>query len=202
MKKILSLIMVMTMLCALSACSGGSTGSASAPAENSQVAVKDLDAAICEFPMLITSGGQSADYQMIGNIAKKQNMDYTINGLATEADLGNAKTLVVVVGGSSKGLGAAGVDADGELARLTKLIETAKANGLKIVCMHTGGEARRGDLSDKFIKPIFGYADYAIVLSTGDADGLMSGICANNNIPMTSIKSLADVATVLPKAFK
>ena len=112
------------------------------------------------------------------------------------------QTLIVVVGGSSKGLGAAGIDADGELARLAELIDGAKSAGLSVIAMHTGGEARRGELSDKFITPIFEKADYAIVVAAGDEDGLMAGICANAGIPMDSIASISEVTTVLPAAFK
>ena len=103
-------------------------------------------------------------------------MDFTTNNLATSADLGDAKTLIVVVGGSSKGLGAAGIDADGELERLDELMTAAKDAGLSIIAMHTGGEARRGDLSDKFITPVFNMADYAIVVSSGDSDGMMNDL--------------------------
>ena len=138
----------------------------------------------------------------IGTVMGKLGMDYTVNNLATSADLGDAKTLIVVAGGSSKGLGAAGIDADGELARLTELLDGAKEKGLSIIVMHTGGEARRGDLSDKFIAPCFEKADYAIVVAAGDSDGLMSGLCAENGIPMDSINSISDVTTVLPAAFK
>ena len=139
---------------------------------------------------------------MIGTVMSKLGMDCTVNNLATSADLGDAKTLIVVAGGSSKGLGAAGIDADGELARLNELLDGAKEKGLSIIVMHTGGEARRGDLSDKFIAPCFEKADYAIVVAAGDSDGLMSGLCAENGIPMDSINSISDVTTVLPAAFK
>ena len=132
----------------------------------------------------------------------KQGMDFTINNLATSADLGDAKTLIVVVGGSSKGLGAAGIDADGELARVGELIDAAKSKGMTVIAMHTGGSARRGDLSDKFIAPVFEKADYAIVVKSGDEDGLMSGICSSKGIRMDSISSISEVATVLPAAFK
>ena len=164
--------------------------------------VAGLTAPIAEAPALVTSGGQSADYQMIATVMGKVGMDYTVSNLCTSADLGDAKTLIVVVGGSSKGLGAAGIDADGELARLTELLDGAKAAGLTVIAMHTGGEARRGELSDKFITPIFEKADYAIVVTSGDEDGLMSGICASKGIPMDGIKSISEVATVLPAAFK
>ena len=116
--------------------------------------------------------------------------------------MGDAKTLIVVVGGSSKGLGAAGIDADGELARLDEVLKAAEDAGMTIIVMHTGGAARRGDLSDKFIAPCFEKADYAIVVAAGDSDGLMSGLCAENGIPMDSINSISDVTTVLPAAFK
>jgi len=198
-KKISALLLAGVMILSLAAC--GSQGSASSPADPSGETV-GLTEAFAEAPILVTSGGQSADYQMVGTLMGKIGMDYKISNLATSADLGDAKTLIVVVGGSSKGLGAAGIDADGELARLEELIDGAKAAGLSVIAMHTGGEARRGDLSDKFIAPIFEKADYAIVVSSGDEDGLMSGICSGAGIPMDSIDSISKVATVLPAAFK
>ena len=203
-KKISALLLAVAMVASLAACGGdkkpaASNGGASASAAGE---VAGLTEAFAESPILVTSGGQSADYQMIGTVMGKLGMDYEINNLATSADLGDAKTLIVVVGGSSKGLGAAGIDADGEPARLEELMAGAKDAGLSIIAMHTGGEARRGDLSDKFITPVFEKADYAIVVSAGDEDGLMSGICAGADIPMDVIGSISDVTTVLPAAFK
>ncbi|MBP3736909.1 MAG: hypothetical protein J6I56_07810, partial [Lachnospiraceae bacterium] len=129
------------------------------------------------------------------------NMDYTLSNLATSKDLGDAKTRIVVVGGSSKGLGAAGIDANGELARLKELLDGAKSAGVKVIVMHTGGEARRGDLSDKFIAPVFSSADHAIIVAAGDKDGLMKGICEDNKIPYDEIDSISKVTEVLPALF-
>ena len=201
-KKISALLLAGAMILSLAACgSQGSTPSSSSVAPSGGETT-GLTEAFAEAPILVTSGGQSADYQMVGTLMGKVGMEYEINNLATSADLGAAKTLIVVVGGSSKGLGAAGIDADGELARLAELLDGAKAAGLSVIAMHTGGEARRGDLSDKFITPIFEKADYAIVVTSGDADGLMSGICASKGIPMDGIASISEVTTVLPAAFK
>ncbi len=207
-KKISALLLAGAMMLSLAACGAKEETPAPAPSTPAPEAsapageVAGLTAPIAEAPALVTSGGQSADYQMIATVMGKVGMDYTVANLCTSADLGNAKTLIVVVGGSSKGLGAAGIDADGELARLTELLDGAKAAGLTVIAMHTGGEARRGELSDKFITPIFEKADYAIVVTSGDEDGLMSGICASKGIPMDGIKSISEVATVLPAAFK
>ena len=205
MKKLFTLLLAGVMMLSLAACGSKkeeTPAAPSAPAASTSAEATGLTEAIAEYPALVTSGGQSADYQMIGTVMGKLGMDYEINNLATSADLGDAKTLIVVVGGSSKGLGAAGIDADGELARLEELMAGAKDAGLSIIAMHTGGEARRGDLSDKFITPVFEKADYAIVVSAGDEDGLMSGICAGAGIPMDVIGSISDVTTVLPAAFK
>ena len=200
-KKISALLLAGVMMLSLAACGNqGSTPYSSSAAPSGETA--GLTEAFAEAPILVTSGGQSADYQMVGTLMGKVGMDYEIKNLATSADLGSAKTLIIVVGGSSKGLGAAGIDADGELARLEELIAGAKSAGLSIIAMHTGGEARRGELSDKFITPIFEKADYAIVVSSGDEDGLMAGICSGAGIPMDSIDSISNVATVLPAAFK
>ena len=210
-KKIFALVLAAAMSLSLVACGG--SGDASKPADKAPTTsapavsapageAAGLTEAFAESPILVTSGGQSADYQMIATVMGKLGMDYTVANLATSADLGDAKTLIVVVGGSSKGLGAAGIDADGELARVGELIDGAKAAGLSVIAMHTGGEARRGELSDKFITPIFEKADYAIVVTSGDEDGLMAGICASKGIPMDGIASISEVTTVLPAAFK
>lgn len=205
-KKILTLLLAGVMMLSLAACgskeAAPSTPAPSAPAASAPAEAAGLTEAFAESPILVTSGGQSADYQMIATVMGKVGMDYEVSNLATSADLGDAKTLIIVVGGSSKGLGAAGIDADGELARLEELMAGAKDAGLSLIAMHTGGEARRGDLSDKFITPIFEKADYAIVVTSGDEDGLMAGICANNSIPMDAIASISEVTTVLPAAFK
>ena len=205
-KKIFALLLAAMLVLSLAAC-GDKTDDSSNNGDNSNnnsanSEVSGLTEAIAEYPALVTSGGQSADYQMIATVMEKQGMEFTTNNLATSADLGDAKTLIVVVGGSSKGLGAAGIDADGELERLDELMTAAKDAGLSIIAMHTGGEARRGDLSDKFITPVFNMADYAIVVSSGDSDGMMNDLCAGNGIPMDKIDSISDVVTVLPAAFK
>ena len=205
-KKILALLLAAMLVLSLAAC-GDKPDDSSNNGDNSNnssanTEVSGLTEAIAEYPALVTSGGQSADYQMIATVMEKQGMEFTTNNLATSADLGDAKTLIVVVGGSSKGLGAAGIDADGELERLDELMTAAKDAGLSIIAMHTGGEARRGDLSDKFITPVFNMADYAIVVSSGDSDGMMNDLCAGNGIPMDTIDSISDVVTVLPAAFK
>lgn len=116
-------------------------------------------------------------------------------------NLGDCKTLILAVGGSSKGLGAAGIDADQELARTDALISAAKEKGIIVLALHTGGSARRGTLSDSFITPAFQGCDAAIVVSEGDSDGLMSGILSGNGTPAIYVDNTAGTLDALKTAF-
>ncbi|MCI1952525.1 MAG: DUF6305 family protein [Clostridiales bacterium] len=201
------------MVVSMAACgeSGGTSSAAQSAAHSTassaasgaaSTSVQGLKQPIAEQPILLTSVGQSADVEMVKTLFKKINIDPTTDHLATADSIGNAKTLVLAIGGSSKGLGAAGIDADQELARVAKLVDAAKAKGLTIIAMHTGGQTRRGELSDKFIKPAFEKADYAIVVAEGDKDGMMKGLAASESIPMDTVDKITDVPEVLKAAFK
>ena len=164
--------------------------------------VKGLEGPIAESPILLTSVGQSADVEMVKVMMDKGGLSPETNSLATEADLGDSKTLVLAIGGSSKGLGAAGIDANQELGRVNKLIAAADEKGMTIIALHIGGEARRGDLSDKFVAPSFEKADYAIVVADGNKDGMMTDLASKAGIPMEEVATMADVVEPLKAAFK
>lgn len=200
-KKIIALALAAMMTLSMVAC-GGASSSAAGSTANSGATVEGLKEAIAESPSLLTSVGQSADVEMVKVMMDKAELKYTIDNMADGTNLGDAKTLVLAIGGSSKGLGAAGIDADQELARVDALITAAKDAGLTVIALHIGGEARRGDLSDKFIAPCFGKADYAIVVAEGNKDGLMTGLASDAGIPMDEVASMGDVLTPLKAAFK
>lgn len=121
MKKTLTALLAACMLVTcLTACSSTSTATTeTAPAETTTTTTTEATTQVEEVditftsPILLTSGGQSADYQMINTVMEKAGMEATMNNLATSADLDGIETLVVVIGGSSKGLGAAGIDENG-----------------------------------------------------------------------------------------
>ena len=203
-KKMIALALAAMMTLSMVACGGSSSSSTSAPASTpaSAATVEGLKEAIAEQPALLTSVGQSADVEMVKVMMDKAELSYTIDNMADGSALGDAKTLVLAIGGSSKGLGAAGIDADQELARVDKLVTAAADAGMKIIALHIGGEARRGDLSDKFVAPCFEKADYAIVVAEGNKDGMMTNLASDAGIPMDEVASMGDVLTPLKAAFK
>ncbi len=151
---------------------------------------------------LLTSVGQSADVDVVATLCKKIKLDVYQNSTIKAEELTNKyQVIILAVGGSNKGLGAAGIDADQELARTSALIAKAKELGMTIVAMHTGGADRRGTLSDSFIKPAFAAADIAIIVESGDADHLMYDILAANNTPTAYVAKAADARNMLKELF-
>ncbi len=163
-----------------------------------------LKAPIAEKPALLTSAGQSADAEMVKVLLNRIKLPYTMNGQikAEQFKATGAKSIIVAIGGSSKGLGAAGVSSDVELARIKAVIAEAKKAGCKIIGLHIGGEARRGELSDVFIRSIVPLCDYVIVVAEGNKDGLITQLCQKANIPLDSVEKISAVTGPLAKAYK
>ena len=61
-------------------------------------------------PILLTSCGQSPDYGIPNLLGKRIGLEMEAAPLAGPDDISGFKTLIIVIGGSGKGLGAAGVD--------------------------------------------------------------------------------------------
>ena len=60
--------------------------------------------------------------------------------------------MVIAVGASVKGFGAAGITAETEMTRTAALLDAAEAAGVKIVGVHIGGAERRQGLSEQFLR--------------------------------------------------
>ena len=191
----------MKMVLSLAACGDPGSTSGQAPGSagsSTQVTeVTGLTEPIAETPALITSAGQSADASMLSAILEKAGFSCDIETSigADSFDTSAYKTLIIGVGGSQKGLGAAGVDADVEQERVDAVVAKAEEADMTIIVAHIGG-------SDGFISAVSPKADYLLVVAGGDDDGLFTQIASENGIPMDTVETLADVGTVLPKAFK
>ncbi|MFC2163417.1 DUF6305 family protein [Acidobacteriota bacterium] len=152
-------------------------------------------------PILITSAGQSAEVQLASVLSKRAGLDATLIKTATPADLKDTKTLVLVLGTSLKGLGAAGIDAAEEKTRVKRLVEAANNLNINILCLHLGGEARRGQLTDQLIEEFLPYGKMAIIVKTGNMDGLFTSICTKYNIPLIEVERTVDALDPVKNAF-
>ena len=159
-------------------------------------------AAKFEKPIMLTSVGQSADVQMVKALLKKGGLEAGFDKSITAEGLTNEKTLILAIGGSSKGLGAAGIKVEDELDRTAALRKGARDKGIKIIGMHMGGAARRGGVSDKFVNAAAPNVDYLIIVEEGNKDGLFTKMSTEKNIPMDTVPKITNAVDPLKKAFE
>lgn len=156
---------------------------------------------VFEQPLLITSAGQNAEVQIAAVLAKRAGLDFRLSKLAGPGDLEGAKTLVLVLGASLKGLGAAGLDIDREKARVSELVAEARKRGIPLLCLHLGGATRRGPQTDELMAEILPLARLAVVVKSGNADGFFTEICRAKNIPLVEVDKSSEAVEPLKSAF-
>jgi hypothetical protein len=155
-----------------------------------------------EQPFLITSAGQSAEVRLVSVLAKRGELDFILSKTATAKDLDNIKTLALVLGVSLKGLGAAGLDMAKEKERVNRLVEEAQKKNIPLLCLHLGGEARRGQLSDELISAFLPKAKMVIVVKSGNKDKFFTRICEEHKITLVEVEKTVDALVPLKEAFK
>ena len=155
-----------------------------------------------ERPGFITSAGQTSDaaiVKVLANTRLKLGLDYDI-AAKTQA-IENAKTLVLVLGVSNKGLGAAGLSLEQEIERVKNIVAEAIKNNTRIISIHTGGTARRGEASNQVIELCVPVSNVVIVVEGGNNDGFFTSLCEKNNVPLVQVPSIAEAGNVLMSLF-
>lgn len=158
---------------------------------------------VFERPGVVTSVGQSSDVAIVKVVLNTQmKLGLEVKPLATAADLDGMKTMVVVVGASTKGLGAAGLDVEKEVTRAKALLTAAKEKGIKVLVLHTGGEGRRGKTSNDMIEAVMPSADHVVVVATGNKDRVFNTLAEKRGTPVVEVEKLAALGEALKPLFK
>jgi hypothetical protein len=156
-----------------------------------------------EEPVLITSGGQSPGALQMMVLAKTGGLDYEFEKdiQATAEDIEKFYTVIIVVGASGKGLGAAGIDVDTEIERLVKLAQTSKELGKKIILAQIEGATRRGASSDKITDSLIEFTDFLLIKEDANEDEKFSTISEENEISIKFFEKTSDVRDILKELF-
>lgn len=149
--------------------------------------------------ILVTSSGQALDAFTVKTMLGRSGIANHYDPHATAADLQGRKTVVIAMGASIKGFGAAGITAETEVARTTELLDAAKAANVKVIGVHIGGAERRQGLSEQFVQLVAPRADSLVVWKTGNADGYFAKVATEKNISLTVIDKLPEVAGAIAK---
>src|SRR5512135_1798648 len=168
-----------------------------------------------ELPVLITSCGQSNGPTTIKVVMQRLKMPFDIDPLATpetlqaKAKAGTPyKSLIITMGASLKGMGAAGIEIEDELARAAALIAEARKEGIKVIGAHIEGLKRRaqgataGDTTDEqSIDAVAPNSNILLVLKEGNADGRFTVISKSKKIPLIEFDKTMDLIPALEKLF-
>ena len=168
-----------------------------------------------EEPVLVTSCGQSPGPMKLKVFMKRLKFDHVYDLQVMADDLVAKKkegkpykTMIIVTGASLKGMGAAGISIDDELARTKALIAEARKQGIKIIGSHIEGMARRsqgaseGDNSDEMsIDAVCPESDLMLIKKEGDEDGRFTTISKNKKIPMLVFEKNMELGKLLKELF-
>ena len=169
-------------------------------------------------PALVTAAGQSADGLMVNLLCRKAGIPTVYKNLATPDTIqalisgvidmpvsarryGPIQSIIIVPGGSTKGLGAAKIDEAWEMNRVQELIQYADDNDMPIMVCHMGGESRRGSLSDPFNRLAAEAADVIIVTKEGNTDGFFTDIANDKAIPIYEVEDLPAIESVVAQLY-
>ncbi|MGM0548587.1 MAG: DUF6305 family protein [Bacillota bacterium] len=141
---------------------------------------------VFEEPVVVTTCGQSPGALMVKMIAQQVGINAEQKDLLTAEGLkGNDyKTLIVTMGTSGKGMGAAGTNMKQEAKRINNLIKVAQENGIQILGAHIEGMSRRADENDaKSIEIVMPQSDALIIKEASNQDDFFSKKSEELNIP-------------------
>ncbi len=156
-----------------------------------------------EEPVLITSGGQSPGALQMMVLAKTGGINYEFikDVEPTAENIKPFNTVIIVVGASGKGLGAAGIDVETEIERLVQLAEISKDFGKVVIIAQIEGSTRRGTSSDEITDAIVEFSDFLLIKSDANEDGKFSTISEEKNIPIRFFEKTSDVREILKELF-
>jgi hypothetical protein len=191
----LSMVFLMTGLALAQAQKAPAAPAAlAAPAAPSTAFTADL-------PVAMTCPGQAPEGELVKILFDRLKTKVNYDSFLEPKGLAGNKSLIIIIGGSGKGLGAAGVDPGGEVKRAEALIAEAKKQNMKILGFHLGGEDRRGTVSAKFIDIVTPKVNYLVVREDGNKDGAFTKIAQQNKIPFTQIKKTTELTEILKAVF-
>ena len=162
-----------------------------------------------ETPLVVTTCGQSPGALMVWVLCKQIKLPcdredlLKVENLKAKQEEGNPyKTLLITTGTSMKGMGAAGVDIDYEIARVKAVIEEAKKEGVLIIGAHIEGMARRVDATDAAsIALVIPESHLLLVREDSNEDGYFTKEAERLNIPLINFKETLDLAEVFKTLF-
>jgi hypothetical protein len=111
---------------------------------------------------------------------------------------------MVIIGSSDKGLGASGITIDQEIARLEKMVKTAKDAKMPIIAVLLEKDKRSNvatNPNERCIDTICPFAEWMIVIKGGNTDQRFDKLKQKYKIPLTIIDNAIDFTSLCKEIF-
>jgi len=158
-----------------------------------------------EGPIVVTTCGQSPGALMVHQLCARvglesEKVDLLKADYLKENDF---NTVIITMGTSGKGMGAAGTDMQDEVDRINAVIEEARNQNMRVIGAHIEGEARRVDKNDeKSIKTVAPKSDIIIAREDSNKDNYFTDLGEEQDIPVYVIEKTLELTEPLKEIFE
>lgn len=157
---------------------------------------------IAKETVLITSAGQSTDTYLVKDIANKLLVHNFFMPQASEADLIDVESVIVVVGYSEIGEKLHGISFEDEKKRVSDLIDAVKEKDMPIIVINVGAVSKQHIESDELMRLVAAKSDYMIGTFSANEDNYMTDLATEFSIPLTLVESVRGLSEPFASAFR
>lgn len=157
---------------------------------------------IAEAPVIVTSVGQSTDTYIIRDILNQLMLTSYFMPQARDADIKDIRTIVFVVGYSSLGMKLQNIDYEEEKARIEKLLEKAKDDGLTVITVVMRGEQQNSSKTEELIRILVTGTDYFIGLRDSESESILTELAKDGDISLTFVNGVNEISEPFASAFR
>jgi hypothetical protein len=153
-------------------------------------------------PVLITSLGQNPDGLMVRVVLGKIGIENDYLELASDADLSrHYLSVVMTVGVSYKGMGAAGLNYNDEINRTRKLVSEAVKKDCPIILVYLGENPWREKRTAKLIELVAPHSSYIIIKENNGKDKYFTEIAQEYKITLITFDNLTQLENIFKNIF-
>lgn len=134
-----------------------------------------------EYPLLVTSLGQSTDGLLVREMLSDLKADFTYETVVPPERLSDYRTVLLAVGASAKALGGLGMTTEAEFDRCKALLAALPPEST-VILVRLGDSASQDSLTAALLELALPYADMLLITQNSDRDGALAAFAAEQGI--------------------
>ncbi len=149
-----------------------------------------------EYPLLVTSLGQSTDGLLVREMLSDLKADFTYETVVPPEKLRDYKTVLLAVGASAKALGGLGLTTEVEFDRCKALLAALEPEST-VILVRLGDSASQDSLTAALLELALPYSDMLLITQNSDRDGALATLAAGQGIACSVSGTVRQMAEAL-----